>query len=516
MNKETKYINPFVHTGTNPFVHFDANDTEQIKQPEETLKVSVVEKVVGDETSCSGNYYGGQSAFDKEPVAPIRNGGVEPQRFFSSFSKKKVFSYVSLLDLFLLNNHILFDEKAIFAQEGFRYVEISALTLKARIQAFIRPILQDELDDIRVTRIFNLLLTDDRVHRSKIDWNNDFVAFRNGLFHLWSGTFSTAPTTVMCRHYIDCDFIPEVNFLPSEFANYIDFASSGNPVLAARLIEAFTISLIPIKLKRIFYIFGAADSGKSTLMDLAILLLGDSATTFEVDKLQTTFGLSPLDGKALAVCDDAVESAWCGSTLSLLKSAVSINGSVPVNKKYKEHKAFDNSRLKVFILSNYPPTIAECDSGIASRLKVIALPNSIPEERRAIDFNLTLLALAAPIVSYCFSTVLPALLSRNFQLSGDNETQALLEQMSRRTTLSQMIESFLTDCLIDKKGAFVTTEELYRTFCAFCGNAGALIGQKKFSATVREILGESTRRKIADGTTPHGYSNVAVVMPKKP
>lgn len=249
-------------------------------------------------------------------------------------------------------------------------------------------------------------------------------------------------------------------------------------------------------------------------MDLALLLLGDSATTFEVDKLQTSFGLSPLDGKALAVCDDAVESAWRGSTLSLLKSVVSINGSVPANKKYQIQKAIDNSRLKIFILSNYPPTIAEYDSGIASRLKVIALPNSIPEERRTLNFNSTLLSLAAPIVSYCFSAVLPTLINKNFQLSGDTETQALIEQMSRRSTLSEIIESFLTNCLIDKKGAFVTTEELYRAFCTFSNNAGALIGQKKFSAKVREILGESKRRKIPDGSTPHGYSNIAIVMPE--
>lgn len=214
------------------------------------------------------------------------------------------------------------------------------------------------------------------------------VAFKNGTLNLRDMSLHKHSPANKLTIGVNADYITdsEKYIVKTRFWRFINrLAGYDDTVLnALRIVIGLSLSNIR-KLKRLFYIVGVSNNGKSVFGDLIRKLLpSDSCSFLEIAELSDKFSRGVLYGKHLNLSLDENTSTWPSSSIAFLKKAVA-GDSTKGENKYQPPFMFRCKALFLCLSNAMPCYTQDLDAGgaISKRLYIIPttdIPVSDEEE----------------------------------------------------------------------------------------------------------------------------------------
>lgn len=260
----------------------------------------------------------------------------------------------------------------------------------------------------------------------------------------------------------------------------------------------------------LFYIAGPPRSGKGTIFETVLHLLGDLASglnfrTFTVDRAGDTqnFDLAPLTNKRIVVASESNQRERLNA--ATLKQ-VTGGDSIYCAFKYGQHFTY-RPRYKIWLSSNHPADTDPTDTAAWSRLRVIAFKKSyLGQEDKTLKKRLLLPENQQAILAWLVEGAL------QWYESGltapDDVTNATELQKLQANSAAIFVDQC---CTIHEQAAdiFAPGTPLYHSYTDWCKEEGYMpFGRKNFTTVLGE-LGIETDRRSVDGKTTRGFRDVS-------
>lgn len=207
------------------------------------------------------------------------------------------------------------------------------------------------------------------------------VAFKNGTLHLPDMSLQKHSPKNNLTIGVNANYIADSEKYISKttFWRFINRLSGYDDTVLKVLRIVVGLSLSNIRnLKRIFYVVGISNNGKSVFGDLILKLLPpNSYSALEIADLSDRFSKGILYGKHINLSSDENTSTWPSSSVSFLKKAVA-GDVIKGENKYQPPFEF-RCRALFLCLSNGLPCYKEAlDAGgaISKRLFIIPTTNT--------------------------------------------------------------------------------------------------------------------------------------------
>lgn len=157
---------------------------------------------------------------------------------------------------------------------------------------------------------------------------------------------------------------------------------------ALRIVIGLSVSNIR-RLKRLFYIVGVSNNGKSVLGDLILKLLPpNGCSSLEISELSDKFSRGILYGKHLNISSDENTSIWPSSSVAFLKKAVAGDYTKGENK-YQPPFMFRCKALFLCLSNAMPCYTEDLDAGGAISKRLFIIPTTeIPVSDEEEDYAL--------------------------------------------------------------------------------------------------------------------------------
>ena len=171
--------------------------------------------------------------------------------------------------------------------------------------------------------------------KTKADSEGLLIPFKNGILNSKTKIFLSHDPKYYCTHIIAEDFDPEAEIEGTPLAYFlVQFVNKQRHLL--NLLRAYLNIIFTnnTRYQLAFYIYGPGGTGKSTLINLLLYLLGPEASlSTTLNNLNSRFGLSRITHKIFLVINDMTH--YKGKEPKILKEL--ITGDVlESEKKYKD------------------------------------------------------------------------------------------------------------------------------------------------------------------------------------
>lgn len=370
------------------------------------------------------------------------------------------------------------------------------------------------------------------------EWNRDrrYLPLKNGVFDVQTRQLIGHSPDLNLRWQLPYDYQPQAQ-CPTIQAWLLE--ACGNDLALMQLLRAYlnAILLGRVDLQKYLELVGPGGTGKSTLIRLAMALVGTTNTfTTELKRLeQNRFEAAGIVGKRLIVITD---SEHYSGQVSILK-AITGQDSIPLERKYKDP---DPEGLipdaMVIVASNETIVSGDYTSGLARRRLTVPFLNRIPDgkQRDLISWN-------GGRVSGEFVEELPGLLNWVLELSPEQVTATIKNATNESETLakyrvetllnSNPIADWLDEHVIVKVGSrvyigsakkirvsvgdkdtgftYYDTYEccnrwLYANYADHCLKVGAkVIGGKRFVPLLKDLLQHQLGIQIHHAKDKYGF-----------
>lgn len=255
--------------------------------------------------------------------------------------------------------------------------------LLGEIKKYVEAFDENLVKSSDIEEVFRLLFTDRRrIDAEDINNDTDIINFRNGILKLSTMEFLPHDPKYLSTVQLDCNYNPEAGDCPI-FDGFIQTLSNGDEEVMTLLCEylGLAISNIPgYKTKRVLYLVGETDAGKSKYFELLSRLVGsENFSAISLKGLEERFGTYRLYGKRLAGCADL--SVASVSELNVLKN---ITGGDPIHFEGKGKDVITAKYKGVMLFSSneLPEFGGDHGNAVFNRLLIVPCNNSIPLERQ--------------------------------------------------------------------------------------------------------------------------------------
>lgn len=212
-----------------------------------------------------------------------------------------------------------------------------------------------------------------------------------------------------------------------------------------------------------FFLIGASNSGKSTVLELVKRVLPEYAvTSIPLYRLENRFNLARLADARVNMCTELSEKSF--SSVDIFKILTS---NEVVTAEHKGCKPFEfRIKCKSLNAGNMLPDIkgAEGIGAIINRMVILLFPKSIPRERQ----DLSLLDKLWDERDSIFSEALDALVElkkRNFIFTEPEDSLKLKQQLQLQ---EDSLDTFISERCVMDKDAKEHLVELYNAFSEYC------------------------------------------------
>jgi len=176
--------------------------------------------------------------------------------------------------------------------------------------------------------------------------NGFLLPFLNGVLNTKTLEFIPHSPENYTTHIIPVDYSKEDTIKNTEFAYFLSSIVNNNPIrlkiLLACIYLIFTNNLI---YQIALYIYGPGGTGKSTLINLLIYLLGKEVTlSSSITQISSKFGVASIVGKILLVLNDV--SLYRGQEPKNIKNIVT-QDPMEAEIKYKQPFMFTPSSFLI-------------------------------------------------------------------------------------------------------------------------------------------------------------------------
>ena len=423
----------------------------------------------------------------------------------------------ALMKAFVERFLILVSGGVVYYYDRFFYRRLTEDETRTKIEMFCTEIVGNAVNTRLVSEIYGQLLHYAPVIFDDLIIDDRLIASESGLYDIRSRMFITPHPSQRCFHYlptyISAEYAGEEKC--PRFSGFICSVAGGNAALIQRMWELTALLLTPMRLKMLPILFGLPSSGKSVYVSVIkkLHLRGDSfSLTFK--KLAGRFGLYYACHANVITYYDAPDRKLDAEEVAILKSICSTDDAITVEKKGAEVRELVSTRLKILISSNFMVRGYTNDAGLDSRIRYFAFVNSIPANEQVEHLADLIVSEAPAIVSTAILKYLPPVMDRGFVLSGEAETQILLEQLSTAviTDENEKIRKFIEDCIVSVPGNKISTAVLHTAFIKYCKGSIHFKLDSKFSAAFRAAIGNAAEKcRISVGEkSVNGFTNIAL------
>lgn len=333
----------------------------------------------------------------------------------------------------------------------------------------------------------------------------------NGTVDLMTGELRQHDPENLLTKMIEIDYSPDAK--APTWSAFLSKITNGNRDYMAYLQKVIGYALTgTVKEKAIFILYGSGNTGKTTKLEAIRFVLGDYAGQIPIDSLlkKPNSGIpndiAQLQGKRFITCSEA--PAGRGLDEAKVKYLTG-GGNVQARPLYGEYFEFDPT-FKIFIDSNYKPSINADDGAMWNRIKLLPFTEVIPVTE--IDKNLRhkLQMEAAGILAWAVQGCL------DWQSTGLHEPdvvrQATSDYQRDCVPLSDSVQNFiLSSC--ERGFEFVeSTGDLYNAYAAWCyTNGQTALGKEVFGKRLKDQPGLSPSKKQGD----RGWKGIRLVQESK-
>ena len=312
------------------------------------------------------------------------------------------------------------------------------------------------------------------------------IPFQNGLYT--QGKLIQYSPDIFTTGRLACDFNPSAKCQAVD--DFLSSATAGDEEKRKQLIECGAAALVGSpRLKKAVLLYGVANSGKSTFIDMLAAGIGaDNISAVALQDLNQRFKLAELTDKRLNISEDTSNAYM--NDMSVFKKVVS-GDWLTAERKGEQNYKFRPSCL-MLCAANELPRLNDKSEAALERFQIIPMnacfrkldPTIRPRLRQkdAAEYFIKLAVFA-----------LPRLLEHGFTQS--DESKEAREEYKR---MNNPIYGFLQECEdkgrpIDGKDSFghrVSTSDVYNRYKNFCDENGYKPESKNtFCRSVRALTG---------------------------
>jgi len=337
-------------------------------------------------------------------------------------------------------------------------------------QSIIKEESETILDDVSNNHIINevnkKIQRKTRIESTEVDNAPiNLICFENGVFDLNSNKFKDHDPDNMFLSYIPLKF--DENAKCTNFLKFLHETADKEDINLIQEIFGYCLYKSN-KFKKAVIIEGLPDSGKSTLVDVLIAMIGAknvSATTLQ--KLCGNLnGTSNLIGKFANIFDDLSNTAI--KDIGLFKTMTGGDGLIPAERKFKDEIAFRNYATLIFTCNSIPET-HNSDTAFYNRWLLLYFNNQIPKEKMDRDLKSKLIA-KKELEGIAFWAIegLKRLIKQN-DFSFTMTTEEVKEYMERSAS---HIKKFIDDNFEEARGESISKNEFFIAYTNWCKENG--------------------------------------------
>jgi putative DNA primase/helicase len=323
----------------------------------------------------------------------------------------------------------------------------------------------------------------------------EIAACANGLLHL--PTLELLPHTpaFFTDNALDFAYQPKVP-QPLRWLNFLRQLWPQDEASIGTLQEIFGLALTgDTRHQKAFLLVGPKRSGKGTIARVLRHLIGTGNTAAPtLAALGSTFGLQPLIGKRLAIISDA-RLGGRADQAAIAERLLNISGEdvIGIDRKFLPTWT-GQLQVRILILSNELPRIADVSGALASRFIVLILTRTFYGRE---DHNLAdrLLTELPGILNWSIAGW-RRLAARGYFLQPASAAEAVheLEDLTSPTMV------FLRERCEIGAGFQATPEDLFTSWCDWCEKSKRQTGTKQsFGRDLRAALPGLTMRQPREG-----------------
>jgi putative DNA primase/helicase len=323
----------------------------------------------------------------------------------------------------------------------------------------------------------------------------EITACANGLLHLPTLELLPHTPTFFTDNALDFAYQPHVP-QPLRWLNFLRQLWPEDEASIETLQEIFGLALTgDTRHQKAFLLVGPKRSGKGTIARVLRHLIGTGNTAAPtLAALGSTFGLQPLIGKRLAIISDA-RLGGRADQAAIAERLLNISGEdvIGIDRKFLPTWT-GQLQVRILILSNELPRIADVSGALASRFIVLILTRTFygHEDHGLADRLLTEL----PGILNWSIAGWRRLAARGYFLQPESAAEAVseLEDLTSPTMV------FLRERCEIGAGFQATPEDLFTSWCDWCEKSKRQTGTKQsFGRDLRAALPWLTMRRPRDG-----------------
>lgn len=380
----------------------------------------------------------------------------------------------------------VFDGKVWQPDENALAVAELAKRLADRLYTFALQIKDEDTRNRYIKRVQKLQMRKNRrtmiedaksvypVPHSVFDRNTDLFNCQNGTLNLTTGEFRQHDPTDFLTLMSGITYDPEASC--PRWNTFISEVMMNDADLAVYLQKALGYALTgDTSLECLFILYGATSrNGKGTTMETFLRIMGDYGKTSNPEMLSTKFGSANASGPSEEIARLAgvrfVNISEPEKKITFNAALVKrMTGNDTLNARFLHENSFDfKPNFKIFINTNYKPSVSDMTLFYSNRLKLIPFKRHFEEHEQ--DKGLKNFFAEAPNLSAIFNWCYEGY--RLFRASNLADPEAVKLATKEYQEESDRIGQFVDAWLEEGEAYEVRTSAAYKLYGEWCDKYG--------------------------------------------
>jgi len=317
-----------------------------------------------------------------------------------------------------------------------------------------------------------------------------FRTEREGLLNFVNGTLELRSNTLRPHDKGDnLTFALPYEYRPGNCPTITRFLASVIPDemgQAAYMTHIGLALLGDMSFHKALLLYGIPRSGKSTLLDLALLVCGHERGSYagaalfspETEGMRVRFSWRD---QRLVALDEFPEDAIRDSGEAIFKS-MTAHGGVSTRGMYKSEATDNRWRTKIIMATNDTPRIADRSGAIRERIITIRCPNKRSDAQQDKHLIEKLIAELPEFVVACIDSAHQAIAAGQYPTS-----DAMRDLADEIEIAGDAIKSWASEYCIFDPAAWTPSESLYISYASYCHANGQKVASKnKLTQALRD------------------------------